>query len=61
MPNHVTNIIHAPRHVLESLINDDGNVDFNKVVSFQGKFEWNGIRGDSETAAEVITDRKSVV
>lgn len=56
MPNHVTSIIHAPRHVLESLLNDDGHVDFNKVVSFQGQFKWNGIRGDSETAAEVITN-----
>ncbi|MBJ7590208.1 DUF1281 family ferredoxin-like fold protein [Aeromonas veronii] len=55
MPNHVTNIIHAPRHVLESLINDDGHVDFNKVVSFQGRFDWNGIRLDAEQAAEVIT------
>lgn len=56
MPNHITNIIHAPRHVLESLLNEDGHVDFNKVVSFQGQFKWNGIRGDSETAAEVITN-----
>lgn len=55
MPNHVTNIISAPRHVLESLINDDGRVDFNKVVSFQGRFDWNGIRLDAERAAEVIT------
>lgn len=55
MPNHVTNIIQAPRNVLESLINDDGNVDFNKVVSFQGRFDWNGIRLDAEQAAEVIT------
>lgn len=55
MPNHVTNIIHAPRHVLESLINDDGHVDFNKVVSFQGRFDWNGIRLDAEQAAEAIT------
>lgn len=55
MPNHVTNIISAPRHVLESLINDDGRVDFNKVVSFQGRFDWNGIRLDAEQAAEVIT------
>lgn len=55
MPNHVTNIISAPRHVLESLINDDGHVDFNKVVSFQGRFDWDGIRLDAEQAAEVIT------
>lgn len=55
MPNHVTNIIQAPRHVLESLINGEGNVDFNSVVGFQGKFEWNGIRLDAELAAEVIT------
>lgn len=55
MPNHVTNIISAPRHVLESLINEDGHVDFNKVVSFQGRFDWNGIRLDAEQAAEVIT------
>ncbi|MDX7778334.1 hypothetical protein ACTG1L_00745 [Aeromonas hydrophila] len=55
MPNHVTNIIQAPRHVLESLINGEGKVDFNSVVGFQGKFEWNGIRLDAEQAAEVIT------
>ncbi|MCH7348553.1 hypothetical protein [Aeromonas sp. MR7] len=55
MPNHVTNIIQAPRNVLESLINGEGKVDFNNVVRFQGKFEWDGICLYSERAAEVVT------
>lgn len=55
MPNHITNIISAPRSVLESLLNEDGVIDFNEIVRFQGQFEWSGIRSDSELAAEVVT------
>lgn len=55
MPNHVTNIVIAPTHVLKSLINDEGVIDFNMVVGFKGQFEWNGIRCDAESAAEFVT------
>jgi hypothetical protein len=55
MPNHITNIITAPRGVLASLLNANGVIDFNTVIRFQGQFEWSGIRCDSEQAAEVIT------
>lgn len=32
MPNHVTNVIKAPKHVLDSLKSGDSDVDFNTVI-----------------------------
>lgn len=31
MPNHVTTVLEAPKHVLDSLKSDDREVDFNKI------------------------------
>ncbi|MGN8278300.1 hypothetical protein [Pseudomonas sp. SMN5] len=55
MPNHVTNKVHAPAHVLKSLINESGKIDFNTILPFSGWFPWNGISGRAETTAEAIT------
>ncbi|MBV4552337.1 hypothetical protein HU742_014420 [Pseudomonas sp. SWRI102] len=55
MPNHVTNKINAPAHVLKALINESGKIDFNTVLPFRGVFPWDGISGQAETAAEAIT------
>lgn len=55
MPNWVTNEISAPRQVLESMINADGKIDFNRVIPFEGEF-LNGVFGDSETCAEKVLD-----
>ena len=57
MLNHVTNIVYAKDSVLKSIINKDGNIDFNLVTPFTGEFRWNGIRSDAETAAEVVTGK----
>lgn len=32
MPNHITNVITAPRHVIDRLMDDDGNVDFTRLI-----------------------------
>jgi hypothetical protein len=32
MPNHITNIINAPKEVLDSLLNNEGEVDFNNII-----------------------------
>lgn len=32
MPNHITNIVKAPKEVLDSLINEEGEVDFNLII-----------------------------
>lgn len=55
MPNHVTNKVEAPKEVLASLMNAEGRIDFNNIIPFLGKFEWDGIDGLAETCAEAIT------
>ncbi|MFK3718680.1 hypothetical protein ACI2J9_03660 [Pseudomonas fulva] len=35
MPNHITNKVSAPAHVLTSLINGDGRIDFGKIIKFE--------------------------
>lgn len=55
MPNHVTNKVSAPAHVLQSLINESGKIDFNTILPFSGQFSWNWIDCAAEEAAEVIT------
>ncbi|MBP3996706.1 hypothetical protein [Pseudomonas koreensis] len=55
MPNHVTNKVNAPAHVLQTLINEGGRIDFNTILPFAGQFPWNGIDCAAEEAAEVIT------
>ena len=52
MPNHITNKVSAPAHVLKSLINEDGRIDFGKVIKFEGEFPWDCVCGAAETAAE---------
>ena len=52
MPNHVTNKVTAARPVLESMLNEQGLVDFNRILPFKGEFPWNGVSGAAETAAE---------
>ncbi|WP_238738850.1 DUF1281 family ferredoxin-like fold protein [Pseudomonas putida] len=52
MPNHITNKVSAPAHVLTSLINGDGQIDFGEVITFEGEFPWDGVCGAAETAAE---------
>lgn len=52
MPNHITNKVSAPAHVLTSLINEDGRLDFGKIIKFEGEFPWDGVCGAAETAAE---------
>ncbi len=52
MPNHITNKVSAPAHVLTSLINRDGRIDFGKIIKFEGEFAWDFICGAAETAAE---------
>jgi hypothetical protein len=52
MPNHVTNKIKAPSHVITSILDDNGNVDFNKVVTFDGEWPFNGVYLDAENLAE---------
>ena len=55
MPNHITNKVQAPKEVLAALLNTEGRIDFNTVIPFAGKFEWNGIDGLAETCAEAIS------
>lgn len=54
MPNHITNKVSAPSHVLRSLINAEGHIDFNTVAPFTGLFPYNGVAADAETCAEAI-------
>lgn len=48
MPNHITNIITAPKHVIDALRGDEENpVDFNKIIPMPAIL--NGIAEDSYT------------
>ncbi|MFJ3486616.1 hypothetical protein ACIPL1_24905 [Pseudomonas sp. NPDC090202] len=57
MPNWVTNKVSAPKEVLQSLINAEGRIDFNTLITFAGSFPWNGIDCAAEKCAEVITSQ----
>ncbi|MDF9619550.1 hypothetical protein P5705_18035 [Pseudomonas entomophila] len=52
MPNHITNKVSAPAHVLASMINEEGHIDFRVLIKFEGDFSWDMICGAAETAAE---------
>lgn len=61
MPNHVTNKITAPREVIKSMLDEDGLVDFNMIISRHKDLELNGangVRGESESAAELMCREK---
>lgn len=48
MPNHITNIITAPAHVIDSIINGDGNVDFSLIIPEPAGIERGGCSGHHE-------------
>ena len=52
MPNWVTNKVKAPQQVIQAMLNEEGRIDFGKIIKFEGEFPWNGIACDAETAAE---------
>lgn len=52
MPNWVTNKVKAPQEVIQALVNEEGRIDFGKIIKFEGEFPWNDICGAAETAAE---------
>ncbi|MCM8680059.1 hypothetical protein [Pseudomonas aeruginosa] len=52
MPNWVTSKVKAPEGVIQAMVNKEGNIDFEKIIKFDGEFPWNGILVDAETAAE---------
>lgn len=54
MPNHVTTEIKATPEVIASMLNEEGRVDFRKIIPFAGEFPWNGIACDAETLADVV-------
>lgn len=56
MPNHVTNIVTAPVHVIESMLNEKGDVDFNQIVPRNVEWPWAYISGVAEVAAGKMLD-----
>lgn len=52
MPNWVTNKVKAPQEVIHAMLNEEGRIDFGKIIKFEGEFPWNGVACDAETAAE---------
>ncbi|MFL9904587.1 hypothetical protein PQR71_41750 [Paraburkholderia fungorum] len=54
MPNWVTNKIKAPSHVIAAIIDDKGNVDFNRVITFDGDWPFDGVYLDAENLAEHV-------
>lgn len=56
MPNHVTNRLYASKKVLDSLIGEDGEVDFNKIIPCEIPNEYNGYFSNVTTFLEHIFD-----
>lgn len=55
MPNWVTTQVSAPKHVIESMINEAGRVDFNLIIPVNLPHAgWECIIGDAETAAKRV-------
>lgn len=54
MPNWVTTEIKTSPEVIRSMVNGNGNIDFSIALPFPGAFEWDGVYGDAETAAETV-------
>ena len=55
MPNWITTKVEAPKHVIESMINDEGKIDFNNMMPFQGSHDnFDGILLCAEQAAEIV-------
>lgn len=54
MPNWVTTEIKTSPEVIKGMINDKGDIDFSTALPFLGEFEWDGVYGDAETAAEAV-------
>lgn len=57
MPNWITNKVKAPSHVIAAMVGDKGNVDFNRVITFQGEFPWDGVAMDAEMLAKMVTGK----
>lgn len=55
MPNHITNIVRASGKVLESMRNDEGFIDFNKVIPTPG------ILHDTEFHSGIVERAKMAV
>ena len=55
MPNWVTNKVSAPRHVIEAMLNEAGQVDFARAMPCPCPHGagWDGIFCDAETAARL--------
>lgn len=46
MPNHVTNSLFAPAHVIDALLDEDGHIDFNLIVPQPENIERGGCSGE---------------
>lgn len=56
MPNWVTNKIKASPEVISSMVNlETGRIDFALMLPFPGDHDWDGIYGDAEQMAEIVT------
>lgn len=55
MPNHITNIITAPKHVIDSIINGDGDVDFSLIIPEPANLERGGCPGDAVGGIHYVT------
>lgn len=48
MPNHITNVITAPKHVIDRLMDYDGDVDFTRLIPEPFNIEKGGCTGHHE-------------
>ncbi|MBP5948041.1 hypothetical protein [Pseudomonas sp. P9(2020)] len=54
MADFVTSKIEAPKEVLQSLLNEKGDIDFNMLGTFKGDFEWKTIDPAAERCAKSV-------
>lgn len=54
MPNHISNVLTAPKHVIDFLKNEKGEIDFNKVIPMPETLQSMECSGDIETIVNII-------
>lgn len=57
MPNWITNKVKASRRVIEGMIDDNSNIDFNRIIPFDGEFHWDFVSFNAEQLAEAVTQK----
>jgi hypothetical protein len=54
MPDWSVTKVTAARHVLEAMINDEGDVDFARIIPMEAEWPWDSFSGRAEELAKAV-------